>query len=208
MGLAGASIRRASYFGQVILLAAAYFGAAKLSLLLAIPPGYATAVWPPSGIALAAALLLGNRIWPGVWIGAALVNLSVQSSVAAAIPIACGNTLEALAGAYLVRRYIGVPHVFQRGEDVVRFVMIAVVSADIAATIGVGSLGAMGTIPLDQIVAQWWTWLLGDAAGIIIFTPLILSWSPLRESPSFSAAFVTFPPVSSNAFSMSSRSRL
>jgi integral membrane sensor domain MASE1 len=70
-----AALRRAPYAGQVGLVAAVYFAAAKLSLLLAIPPGYATAVWPPSGIAVAALLLLGNRVWPGVWVGAALVNL-------------------------------------------------------------------------------------------------------------------------------------
>ncbi|MGH8729741.1 MAG: MASE1 domain-containing protein, partial [Burkholderiales bacterium] len=65
----------------MILLAAVYFATAKLSLLLAIPPGYATAVWPPSGIALAATLLLGYRIWPGIWLGAVLVNLTVKVSV-------------------------------------------------------------------------------------------------------------------------------
>ena len=66
--------------GLAFLLAAGYFATAKLALLAAIPPGYATAVWPPSGIALAALLLLGNRVLPGVWLGAALVNISVQSS--------------------------------------------------------------------------------------------------------------------------------
>jgi integral membrane sensor domain MASE1 len=60
------------YVAQMGMVALAYFAAARMSLVLAIPPGYATAVWPPSGIALAAALLLGNRVWPGIWIGAAL----------------------------------------------------------------------------------------------------------------------------------------
>src|ERR1051326_4385920 len=69
-----APIRGAPYLGQVGSLAAAYFAAPKLSLVLAIPPGYATAVWPPSGMALAAVLLLGNRVWPGILIGASLVN--------------------------------------------------------------------------------------------------------------------------------------
>ena len=71
-GLRG-SIRWVPYVGQVSLLAVVYFAAAKGSLVLAIPPGYATAVWPPSGIALAAVMLLGNRVWPGIWLGAALV---------------------------------------------------------------------------------------------------------------------------------------
>lgn len=92
------SVERVSYLGRVLLLAAVYFAAAKLSLLLAIPPGYVTPVWPPSGIALAATLLLGNRIWPGVWLGAALVNLTVETSIVTAVLIGTGNTLEALAG--------------------------------------------------------------------------------------------------------------
>src|SRR5882762_8555063 len=93
--------RPVPYLARVVLLAAAYFSAAKLALLVAIPPGYATAVWPPSGIALASALLLGYRIWPGIWLGASLVNVTVQSSLVAATLMGAGNTLEALAGAAL-----------------------------------------------------------------------------------------------------------
>src|SRR5260221_13685379 len=100
--------------GQALLLAAAYFATAKLALLAAIPPGYATAVWPPSGIALASLLLLGNRIWPGIWLGASLVNVTVQSSLVAATLMGAGNTLEALAGAALVRALIGPPGPFRR----------------------------------------------------------------------------------------------
>src|SRR5512144_1749988 len=70
---------RADAYLQIAILTILYFAAAKCSLLLAVPPGYATAVWPPSGIALAAILLLGHRLWPGIWIGAALVNFSVNS---------------------------------------------------------------------------------------------------------------------------------
>jgi hypothetical protein len=80
-----------AYLGQVGLLAATYFSAAKLSLLLAIPPGYATAVWPPSGMALAAILFLGNRFWPGIWFGAALANFTINSSFFAAVLIGSGH---------------------------------------------------------------------------------------------------------------------
>src|SRR6266705_3617326 len=121
--------RPVPYLAKVVLLAAAYFSAAKLALLVAIPPGYATAVWPPSGIALAAVLLLGNRIWPGIWLGATLVIVTVESSLLAAVLIGTGNTLEALAGAALVRTFIGVHRTFQRGENVARFVAIAAMSA-------------------------------------------------------------------------------
>src|SRR5687768_16755583 len=106
-------IQRMPRLYQVGLLAIVYFVAAKLSLLLAIPPGYATAVWPPSGIALAATLLLGNRLWPGVWLGAALVNYTVNSSLALALMMGTGNALEALAGAALIRHYIGVSRRFE-----------------------------------------------------------------------------------------------
>jgi integral membrane sensor domain MASE1 len=122
-----AGIGRVQYLGQVGALAAVYFGAAKLSLLLAIPPGYATAVWPPSGIALAAVLLFGIRIWPGIWIGAALANLTVETSLFTALLIGTGNTLEALAAAALIARSISTPHPLERGEDVIRFVAIAAI---------------------------------------------------------------------------------
>ena len=163
---------------QVGLLAAVYFATAKASLVFAIPPGYATAVWPPSGIALAAILLLGNRVWLGIWLGAALVNLTVASSPIAAVTIATGNTLEALAGAALVRRHItdGPPY-FDRARNVVKFVAVAVLCSAVAATIGVGALVADGAVPWREFVANWGTWWHGDTAGIIIVTPLILTWS-------------------------------
>lgn len=173
-------VRRSELPGRVLLLAAVYFVAAKLSLLLAIPPGYATAVWPPSGIALAAILLLGYRIWPGVWLGAMLVNLTVASSPFAAVFIGTGNTLEALAGAALIRRFVGIPYQFERAGDVVKFVAIAALSSTTAATIAVGSLALEGSVAWPQFLPNWWTWWQGDTMGIIVLTPLILSWSSRR----------------------------
>jgi PAS domain S-box-containing protein len=157
-------------------LATVYFSVAKLSLLLAIPPGYATAVWPPSGIALAAVLILGLRFWPGVWIGAALANLTVESSFAAAAVIATGNTLEALAGAALIRRAIGAPGPFGRGEDVLKFVAIAGLCPVIAATTALIPLYFVHALRGPEVLWNWWTWWQGDAIGIIIIVPLIISW--------------------------------
>jgi signal transduction histidine kinase len=159
-----------------VLLAAVYFVAAKLSLPLAIPPGYATAVWPPSGIALAAILLLGARVWPGVWLGAALVNTTVESSWLAAVIIASGNTLEALAGAALVRRDIGVPARFQRGEDVFKFIAWSALAATIAASVGMLALVAKHPVSGPDLAQNWWTWWQGDACGMVILAPLILTW--------------------------------
>lgn len=171
------SIRGAAYLVQVGLIAGVYFVAAKASLLLAIPPGYATAVWPPSGIALAALLLLGNRVWPAVWIGAALVNFTVNASAPLAALIGCGNTLEALAGAALIRRHIGVPYRFDSGEDVVKFVAISASSSIVAATFGVGSIALHGSLTSLEFFQNWWTWWEGDTIGIIVVTPLIVTWS-------------------------------
>ena len=176
-------IRRLSHPGQVLLVAAAYFIAAKLSLLLAIPPGYATAVWPPSGIALAAMLLFGGRIWPGIWLGATLVNLTVELSPATAVIIGTGNTLEALAGAAIVQRFIGIPRRFERGRDVALFVAAAAVSCTIAATVAVTSLAITGSMTWLQFLQNWWTWWQGDVTGIIIVAPFILNWSLRRAAP-------------------------
>ncbi len=107
------------YLARVVSLAAVYFCAAKLALLVAIPPGYATAVWPASGIAFASVLLLGDRIWPGIWLGASLVNITVQSSLVAATLMGAGNTLEALAGAALVRALLGPPRPFRRTVGII-----------------------------------------------------------------------------------------
>ena len=162
---------------EVLLVAAIYFLAAKLSLLLAIPPGYATPVWPPSGIALAAALLLGTRVWLGIWLGAALINVTVQGSPLLAVAIATGNTLEAIAAATLVRPFLGRHWRFESGEHVVRFVVSCVLCAGIAATIGVMSLALSGIVEPSSVVDNAWTWWQGDASGMIIVTPLLLSWS-------------------------------
>jgi PAS domain S-box-containing protein len=171
------SMERLSHVGLISVVAVLYFAVAKLSLMLAIPPGYATAVWPPSGLALAAVLLAGNRAWPGVWLGAALANVTVQSSALAALFIGTGNTLEAVVGASLIRHFIGVPRRFEHGEEVFKFVGLVAIASMIAATIGVLSIVATGAIPWTGFPAHWWTWWQGDTTGIIIVTPLILLWT-------------------------------
>jgi len=176
---AAGAFRRLPYFAQVTALAVIYFAAAKVALSFAIsPPGYATAVWPPSGIALAALLLLGNRVWPGVWLGAALVNFTVTFSPVMPLVMGTGNTLEALTGAILVRRYIvGLSCRFDHAADVFKFVAVAASSCIIASTIAVVGLALEGSIAWSEFLANWITWWQGDATGIMTWTPLILSWS-------------------------------
>ncbi|MEO8565125.1 MAG: MASE1 domain-containing protein, partial [Betaproteobacteria bacterium] len=171
------SRRPFSYVAQVGVFTALYFVVAKLSLLLAIPPGYATAVWPPSGLAVAAILLAGNRLWPGVWLGAALANLAVHDSGMAALLIGTGNALEALVAAALIRRFIGVPQRFESGEDVFKFVAVAAAAAMVAATLGVSAIALTGPTGLTEFATNWGTWWQGDLTGIIVFAPLILFWT-------------------------------
>ena len=177
--------RRVANLAQMGLLAVVYFVAAKFSLVFAIPPGHATAIWPPSGIALAATLLVGNRLWPGVWLGAALVNYTVSSSPILAALLGTGNALEALVGAALIRRYMGVPRRFEHYKDVFIFVAIAALSCTIASTVAVLSLAMVGSVSWPDILPNWWTWWQGDVSGIILVTPLILSWR-LRRAASWS----------------------
>src|ERR1700754_682049 len=104
------------FAAQVGLLAAAYWLAAVLSLQLAIPPGYATPIWPPSGIALAALLILGGRASIGVWSGSFAANAAVGAMPAVAAAIATASALQAVVAAALVRRLIGVPSRFEKAE--------------------------------------------------------------------------------------------
>ena len=163
--------------GLIILLAAVYFAAAKVSLLVAIPPGYASAIWPPSGIALAALLLASRRLWPGVWIGSFAANLSIEGATLASLVIATGSTLQAFAIATLVRRQLGVPRRFERVQEVLRFVGLTVGGAIIAPTVALLPLATVYPMATADLVSTWWTWWQGDACGMLIFTPLILSWS-------------------------------
>jgi signal transduction histidine kinase len=163
--------------GQILLLAVAYFAAAKISLAVAIPPGYATAIWPPSGIALAVLLLAGNRLWPGVLIGSFAANLGVEGNYLVSLVIATGSALQAYAIATLVRRHLGVPKRFERVREVLSFVGLAAGGAIIAPTVALLPLASIYPLPGADLAWNWWTWWQGDASGMLIFTPLILSWT-------------------------------
>ena len=144
---------------------------------MALPPGYATAVWPPSGIALAALLLGGRRLWPAVWVGSFAANLTIDAAVLAALVIATGSTLQSVALEAAVRRYIGVPRRFETVRQVVIFVVIAALGTIIAPTFAALPLGVYYRMAPDQLAGNWTTWWQGDACGVLVFAPLILSWS-------------------------------
>ena len=143
---------------------------------MAIPPGYATAIWPPSGIAVAALLLGGGRLWPAVWAGSFLANVSIDQAYVASTIIATGSTLQSLAIAGLVREHIGALRRFETVDHVVRFVLIAALGSTIAPTFALLPLGAFYQMPAEELVGNWSTWWQGDACGVLTFAPLILNW--------------------------------
>jgi len=161
----------------VLGLAAVYVLAGKLGLLLAFVHASATAVWPPTGIALAAFLLLGYRVWPGIFLGAFLVNLTMAGSIVTTLVIATGNTLEGLAGAYLVNRFAHGAQAFDRPLDVFKFVALAALaSTTISPFFGVISLALGGYANWAEYGRIWLTWWLGDAASALIVAPVLLLW--------------------------------
>jgi integral membrane sensor domain MASE1 len=154
-----------------IPLAAIYTLAGKLGLALAFVNASATAVWPPTGIALAAVLVFGPRVWPGIFLGAFLTNETTAGSVVTSLLIASGNTLEALVGAYLINRFAGGRLAFENGRSIFRFVLLAgFVGTSVSATIGVTTLSLSGLSEWSAYRSTWLTWWLGDASGAIIVT--------------------------------------
>jgi diguanylate cyclase (GGDEF)-like protein len=162
----------------IVALAAAYFAAGELGLRFAATNATATAVWPGAGIALAALLLFGWRVWPGILLGAMLAALTTPDGFATTLGVAVGSSLEALVGCYLINRFANGKQVFERAQDIFKFALIAgLLSPAISATIGVSSTLFGGLMGRASFASVWSTWLFGDAAGAIIVTPLILLWA-------------------------------
>ncbi len=166
-----------SPLGTVAVLATIYFIVAKLGLKLAFFHVSATPVWPPTGITLAAFLVLGLRVWPGVLAGAFLANMTTAGSAFTSLGIATGNTLEGVVGAWLVRRLAGGRQAFERPQDVFKFAALAgLASTTVSATFGVTSLSLGGYAPWANYRSIWLTWWLGDMGGDLVVAPLLLLW--------------------------------
>ncbi|HTX16383.1 MAG TPA: MASE1 domain-containing protein [Candidatus Baltobacteraceae bacterium] len=157
-------------------MAAVYFIAGKLGLSMAFVHPSSTAVWPATGITLAALLIFGYRVWPGIFIGAFLVNITTAGSVSTSLGVAAGNTLEGLAAAYLVIRFANGRNAFDRAGDTFRFALLVMASTAIAATVGVTSLSLGGYAQWSHFGAIWSTWWLGDGVGAVLLAPLLLLW--------------------------------
>jgi signal transduction histidine kinase/integral membrane sensor domain MASE1 len=168
---------RLLYTTQLGGLLLAYVVSGTLGLRLDAVSGFAALVWPPTGIALAALLLFGIRLWPGIALGAFLVNTLAGAPLGAALGISVGNTLEAVIAVQLLRR-IGFHPSLSRVRDVLGLVVLAAgVSTVVSATLGVFCLRLAGIVDSSSWFPAWKAWWLGDALGDLIVAPLLLVWT-------------------------------
>jgi PAS domain S-box-containing protein len=171
------------YTALVAAVAALYFCSAKLGLTMASVAEQVTAVWPPTGFALAAVLLFGYRVWPGILLGAFLANATANEPVFTACGIALGNTLGTMTGAYLLHRILGFRNSLDRLKDVLGLVVLAAgAGAAVSGTLGAANLCLGGIQPWAAYGRAWWTWFLGDAVGVLVLTPALLVWTSRTQS--------------------------
>ncbi|HVA33904.1 MAG TPA: MASE1 domain-containing protein [Candidatus Baltobacteraceae bacterium] len=166
--------------GSVVLwstvVATAYLVSAEVGFSLAFTTKQVTAVWPPTGIAFAALLLLGNRIWPGIFLGALASNALSHEPAWTAAGVAVGNTLGPLIGATLLRR-VGFDGSLERIRDVLALVGFGALGTIVTATNGVAQLALAAIVPWHAYGSVWWLWWAGDAIGVILVAPLILTFA-------------------------------
>ena len=169
---------RVRLIGLNLALAAVYALAVRLGLAFNPVAGFATLVWPPAGIALAVVLLLGNRLLPGVFLGACTAALLARAPLLVTLGIAVGGTCQVLAAATLLRRVPTFSITLERVTSVVALIVgAAVACTTISATVGVGTLYVAGLVRPSQLPEAWRAWWVGGMVGILLFAPLILAWS-------------------------------
>jgi PAS domain S-box-containing protein len=166
-----------SYVGELLVVGVAYFLLAKLGLALASIHPSATPIWPPTGLALAAVMLRGQRVAPAIFVGALLANATTAGSLYSSAGIGLGNTLECMVGGWLVERWCDGRRAFNSPARIARFALISLaIAAPLSATIGIGSLALAGSIELGRSGSVWVTWWLGDVAGALLLTPVLVLW--------------------------------
>ena len=170
----------------LLLVALVYVLGAKVGFTLAFTTKQVTAVWPPTGIALAALLLWGYRVWPAIWVGAFAINSVSSEPLWTAAAIATGNTLAPVFGTFLLRRVGGFENTLDRIRDVLLLALFgSAIAMTVSATNGVIQLALARIIPWNALASVWWVWWAGDAMGVLFVTPLLLTWitSIQRKEP-------------------------
>lgn len=173
-----------TYPARIVMIAVAYFAMARLGQLVAIDPGNVSVVWIPSGLAVAALIVWGAGVWPGVWLGAFAYNLlfffqggliDAPVAMALAVGIATGSTLMAIAGSTLVELVRGLEEDLGRPRDALAFTLLAgLLATTLSASVGTAVLLLGGLIPTARLGTIWLTWWLGDASGVVLVAPLLV----------------------------------
>jgi signal transduction histidine kinase len=171
---------------QIIGVALLYYLAARLGYFLAFENSTALPTWPPSGIAFALMILLGRSAWPGITIGALIANvmaywnnpaLGAQSIITISSFIAIGNTIEAVAGNYLVKAWIGDAYPFRHAKNAFRFLFVTLFMCLLGAGIGTASLYLNNVVTEGNFLRTFFFWWIRNVVGILLFTPFILAFA-------------------------------
>ncbi|MBA4709076.1 diguanylate cyclase domain-containing protein [Aquitalea aquatica] len=155
----------------------------KLSLLLAIPPGYASAIFPSAGVAVTVSFIACSGAVPGIFLGSFFLNLWIAyghtaqltlPGYSAALLIALASSLQAILGGRILRRSVGYPVTFDNLRDVLRFHFLSPFICLISATLSVSALQLLGLIPSSGFWTSWLIWWAGDTLGLLVFLPLTM----------------------------------
>src|SRR5215217_6310941 len=164
------------YVGTLAVVALAYYLAGRIGLELAYLDGAVAALWPPAGVGLAVLFLFGIRMWPGVVIGDLLLA-DFSTPLGTVLAQTAGNTIAVVVAALLLRRATGGRGSLERVADVLAFVACALLAASLSAAFGPLALRLGDVIPADQLGEVARTWTLGDASGVLVAAPLLLTWA-------------------------------
>ena len=174
------SVPLTTWLFRLGLVSVAYLVTAWLGLGLASVYGNVSPVWPAAGVAAAALLRWGIGLWPGIFVGAMLINLATGIGLPAAIHIAAGNTVEAVAVTLLFRS-LSRDVDFTSMRSVMSFITAACCGSLIASMNGASAVILAGEASWAAFSDAAWTWWLGDMLGLIVFTPILCQLPPRLE---------------------------
>jgi diguanylate cyclase (GGDEF)-like protein len=165
------------YLIKILLIAGAYFLSAKLGLQFEFLKGNITLIWPPSGIALAAILLMGYGAIPGLIIGSFTAAYSTGAPFLFALFTTIGNPLAAIVPFYLIKRFTSFQPQLDNLSSVTSLLAFgAVCGPFFSATFGSTGILVSGLDTWSNFLEVWFKWWLGDAMGVIVFAPFLLTW--------------------------------
>ncbi len=171
---------------RIAIVSLLIFVGGWLGLKMTVPPGYASPLWPPAGIAFAALMLGGKQLWPAIWLGSFVNNLLAgieisgqlsASVLASSTVIGLGSTVQALTALWLSKRLIHplTPPLDTPRQILAFFAAVGPLSCLVAPCIGISGLFLLDLLKTTEVWVSWWSWWIGDSLGVLLITPLIFS---------------------------------